>query len=267
MDFENKVVVVTGGASGIGRATSLAFIKAGARVVCVDKDTTVRPYFLQEIVTREYNGTVSFFKTDVSDAVSAESVVNLILNNYGKIDVLVNNAAIQPLESYVPLHLLPDNLWDEILEVNLKGYFLMVKRCIPCMLEQGGGVIINIASVVAFAASKNIAAYAASKAGIVSLTRSIALEYGDKNIRSVAICPGTIDTPLIERTLSAQTHGMSMKQAKKQLGKAHAIGRIGMPEEVARVVLFCAGPGASFMTGCVVPVDGGLLAKGAWAIE
>lgn len=181
--------------------------------------------------------------------------------------MLVNNAAIQPRISYTPLHLLPVDMWDEVMDVNLKGYFLMARYCLPMMIDQGGGVIINMASVTGLAASKNISAYAASKAGIISLTRSIALEYGDKNIRAVAICPGTIDTPLVRRTLSAQTHGMDAQQAKEKLDHAHPIGRIGKPEKIAAVVLFCAGPGASFMTGSVVTVDGGLLAKGAWAVE
>ena len=267
MNFENKVVIVTGGASGIGRATCHEFANAGAKVICIDKDAVACSLLVHEIDKRRYVGTGKFFEADVSDIVRTEYVVNLILNHYKRVDVLVNNAAIQPLESYAPLHLLPTDLWDKILDVNLRGYFLMAKYCIPSMLMQGQGVIINIASVTAFAASKCISAYAASKAGIVSLTRSIALEYGDQNIRAVAICPGTIDTPLVRRTLSAQTHGMSLEQAKEQLDKAHPIGRIGTPEEIAATVLFCAGPGASFMTGCAVTVDGGLSAKGAWAVE
>ena len=267
MDFENKVVIVTGGASGIGKATCFAFAAKGAEVVCIDNDQAAGFSLMHKLCTDWHQSPIKFFELDVSDPVQTEYLMNLILNNYGRVDVLVNNAAIQPLESYVPLHLMPNDLWDSILDVNLKGYFLMAKHCIPFMLEQGVGVIINIASVHAFATAKCTSAYAASKAAIVSLTRSIALEYGDKNIRSVAICPGAVDTPLVRRTLSAQTHGMSPEQAKKQLDKAHPIGRIGMPEEIAATVLFCAGPGASFMTGCAMMVDGGLVAKGSWAVE
>lgn len=268
MDFKNKVVVVTGGASGIGKAICLAFVEAGAKVICIDlaidNDAAV-DLFLSE-VSADKRHMMHFLDADVSGWAECGRLWRFLKND-GRIDVLVNNAAIQPLESYVPLHLLPVYVWDRMLEVNLKGYFLMAKYCIPFMLEQGGGVIINIASVTGLAAAKCISAYAASKAAIISLTRSIALEYGDKNIRSVAICPWAIDTPLLRKTLSAQTHGLDVRDAKEKMDSAHPIGRIGTPEEIAATVLFCAGPGASFMTGSAVTVDGGLMAKGAWAIE
>jgi len=271
VDFDNKIVVVTGGASGIGEGICIAFAMAGARVICVDMDREAGTSFINEVCTSKLypheQELVNFFEMNVADACQAPQGVYLLLKKYGGIDVLVNNAAIQPLESYTPLHLLSVDLWDKILNVNLRGYFLMARYCIPSMIEQGSGVIINIASVTGIAVSKNISAYAASKAAAISLTRSIALEYGDKNIRSVAICPGTIDTPLVRRTLSSQTHGLATDHAKEKLDRAHPIGRIGTPEEVAEVVLFCAGSGASFMTGSVVTVDGGLTAKGAWAVE
>lgn len=260
MDFENKVVIVTGGVSGIGKAICLAFLNARANVICVDVDRAAG-----DLLVRESDRYFDFLAMDVVDI--DEDLLDMALNLYGRVDILVNNAAIQPLESYQPLHLLPVDIWDRVIDVNLKGYFLMAKYCLPLMIEQGGGVIINIASVTGLAASKNISAYAASKAGVISLTRSTALEYADQNIRAVAICPGTIDTPLVRRTLSAQTHGMGAEQAKEKLDYAHPIGRIGRPEEIAATVLFCAGPGASFITGSVVTVDGGLMAKGAWAVE
>lgn len=263
MDLENKVVVVTGGASGIGRATCLAFLEAGARVICMDVDKEAG----NTLMCSDKHELLNFLEMDVSDVAKVPRGIHCVLDWYGRVDVLVNNAAIQPLDSYAPLHLLPVDIWDKVIDVNLKGYFLMAKYCIPSMLEHGGGVIVNIASVTGLAASKNISAYAASKAGIISLTRSIALEYGDKNIRAVTICPGTIDTPLVRRTLSVQTHGLDTQRAKEKMDRAHPIGRIGTPEEIASAVLFCAGPGASFMTGSVMTVDGGLTAKGAWAVE
>lgn len=266
MDFENKVVVVTGGAGGIGGAICTAFVDAGARVICVDVNREAGKTFVLGMRSRKH-GSFDFLEMDVSDTDKVPRGIHRVINGYGRVDILVNNAAIQPLESYASLHLLNVDLWDKILDVNLKGYFLMARYCIPSMIEQGGGVIINIASVTGLAASKNISAYAASKAGIISLTRSIALEYGDKNIRSVAICPGTIDTPFIRRTLSAQVYGLGAECAKEKLDHAHPIGRIGMPEEIASAILFCAGSGASFMTGSVMTVDGGLLAKGAWEVE
>lgn len=268
MEFKDKVVVVTGGGSGIGLETCFAFLEEGAHVLCIDIDTsTARSQCIFRTFMNHILGSICFIESDILNAVKSKKAIERILKEYGRIDVVINNAAIQPLESYVPIHKLSGNLWDRILGVNLKGYFLMAKHCVPSMLKHGGGVIINIASVTAFAASKNIAAYAASKAGIISLTRSIALEYGDKNIRTVAICPGTIDTPLVRRTLSAQTHGMTFEEAKEKLGKVHPIGRVGTAQEVAATVLFCASSRASFMTGSAVTVDGGLSAKGAWAVE
>ena len=260
-NFENKVVIVTGGASGIGKAICSAFYDAGANVICVDVDRTIGNLFLDDVSEDNFD----FLPIDVVDI--DEELFDVALNLYGRIDILVNNAAIQPLESYTPLHLLPIDVWDRVIDVNLKGYFLMAKYCLPPMIEQGGGVIINIASVTGLAVSKNISAYAASKAAIISLTRSLALEYANQNIRAVAICPGTIDTPLVRQALSAQTHGIDAELAVEKLGHAHPIGRIGRPEEIAAAVLFCASDAASFMAGSVMMVDGGLLAKGAWAVE
>ena len=256
-----RTVIVTGGMSGIGRAICEVFIHEGANVLCIDINAPVGR------MNHGFCWPPRFFEMDVSDAASCRHLVEVIEIDYGRIDVLINNAAIQPISSYVPMHLLSDYLWDQILTVNLKGYFLMAKHCLPVMMEQKGGVIVNIASVTGLAISKNISAYAASKAGIISLTRSIALEYAEYNIRAVTVCPGTIDTPMVWRTFEAQTGGMNQKDAIAALGKAHPVGRIGQPEEVAKAVLFLASDAASFITGAMLTVDGGLSAKGAWAIE
>ena len=179
---------------------------------------------------------------------------------WGGVDVLANNVGIQPLHSYLPAHELPEEMWDRIIDVNLKSGFLMTKYAVPVMKERGGGVIINTASVQGLQSAKGIAPYAASKGGMLSLTRQLALEYAADNIRVLAVNPGTIETPL-----AAAGTGNDYAKLRQEGAKAHPIGRIGKPEEIASVVLFLASDGASFMTGEFVNVDGGLMAKGAWA--
>ena len=257
MRFKDKVVVVTGGANGIGEAIGVAFLTEGAMVASVD---------IAVLRFREHER-IFLFPGDVSKSEDCKDAVGRVVTSWGCPEILINCAAIQPLESYRPVAELSEEVWDRIMAVNLRGYFLMAKYCLPHMMRQGHGVIINIASVTAHAASKNIAAYAASKAGIVSLTRSFALEYAQDGIRAVAICPGTIDTDRLRSTLTAQTHGRPPEEALAKLGAAHPLGRIGTPSEVASVVLYVASDDASFITGTSIYVDGGLLAKGAWAVE
>ncbi|MDZ4286122.1 MAG: SDR family oxidoreductase [Candidatus Sungbacteria bacterium] len=256
----NRTVVVTGGASGIGRAVCLRFARdVQTRVYCLDID-------LQSM--RELNritSSISPYEIDVSDGQQVQSVISRIMMEREKIDVLVNNVGIQPLESYVPLHELEEKVWDRIFAVNLKSFFLMSKYCIPHMPR--GSSIVNIASVTALAGAKNVAAYATTKAAIVGLTKQMAMDYAQRGIRVNAICPGAIDTPLIARTLEAQSGGMSAENAKATLARAHPLGRIGLPEEVAQAALFLASDAASFITGAVLPVDGGISAKGPWMIE
>ena len=161
----------------------------------------------------------------------------------------------------MPAHELPDELWDSILTVNLKSYFWMIKRCIPLLKRRQGGVIINTASVQGLQSQKGAAAYAASKGGILSLTRQIALEYAQDNIRCVAIAPGSFDTPLMKEVAA----GIADKNYIPQLIQRYPMKRFGRPQELAKVVAFLAGDGASFITGECVTVDGGIMAQGGWA--
>ena len=182
---------------------------------------------------------------------------------FGGVDVLFNNVGIQPNQSYVAAEDLPEEDWDRIIAVNLKSHFLMAKYCIPEMKKRGGGVIINNASVQGLQSQKQVPAYAASKGGVLSLTRSLALDYAEQNIRVVAICPGSIDTPML-RDSAAFFSPQDPEGAVQQWGKKHPLGRIGTPADVANLVLFLASEKASFITGEWVCVDGGLMAKGAW---
>ena len=257
-EFTGKVVIVTGGAGGLGKSFSLEFVRRGAAVVCADLDPAAGNQLAQEAAGLP--GSLHFVQVDMGQADSCDRVA-AAAKALGGVDVLCNNVGIQPPSSYVPAHELPDELWDSILTVNLKSYFWMVKRCIPLLKARGGGVIINTASVQGLQSQKGAAAYAASKGGIMMLTRQLALEYAEDNIRVVAIAPGTFDTPLL-RDVAA---GIGDPAYMDRLRKAYPMKRFGRPEELAQVVAFLAGDGASFMTGECVTVDGGIMAQGGWA--
>lgn len=260
-DFANKSVIVTGGAKGIGAGIVRAFAAAGARVACIDVDATAGAALVAE--ADETGGEIRFFEADVSDGARCKKVCDGVTGEWGGIDVLCNNVGIQPVDSYVPAHELPDEMWDRIIDINLKSYFLMAKYSVPNMMERGGGVIINTASVQGLQSALGVSAYAASKGGILSLTRQLALEYAPHNIRVLAVNPGGIQTPLVDELVEAQ--GMDRAEFDKDYAKLHPVGRFGMPADIAHAVLFLAGAEASFMTGSYVNVDGGLMAKGAWA--
>ena len=257
-DFTGKVAIVTGGGKGIGRAISLAFAKTGARVLCADVDDASG----QEVVEAATGapGQVVYQHADVATSAACKGLVDQAVQLWGGLDIVINNVGIQPLNSYLPAHELPEEMWDRIINVNLKSGFLMTKYAAPVLKERGGGVIINTASVQGLQSAKGISAYAASKGGMLSLTRQLALEYAADNIRVLAVNPGTIETPL-----ALASTGNDYEALRRGGAKQHPIGRIGKPEEIASVVLFLASDGASFMTGEFVNVDGGLMAKGAWA--
>ena len=257
-EFAGKRVVVTGGAKGIGRGICEAFAAQGASVLCLDIDEQAG-----ESLARSSAG-IAFFRADVSRNAECEAAKGEAISALGGIDVLCNNAGIQPPESYVPAHEVPEALWDRIIAVNLKSCFLMTKHCIPALRRRGGGVIVNIASVQGRQSMKGVAAYAASKGGILALTRQLALEYAADNIRVLAVNPGTVDTPMTRGELA----GMSPEQAARAwqaMARTHPIGRVGRSSDIASLVLFLASDQASFMTGAGIDCDGGLMAKGAWA--
>ena len=259
-DFKDKAVIVTGGAKGIGRGICLAFAKEGAQVMCADVDESAGAEL--SAACEALAGTIRFRLTDVSQNRDCEALVEATTSAWGAVDILCNNVGIQPAGSYLPAHELPEALWDRIINVNLKSFFLMTKACVPAMKKRGGGVIVNTASVQALQSMKGVPAYAASKGGILSLTRQLALEYAEDNIRVLAVNPGTIDTPLVAESLEIIEGDEEV--LREEIATAHPIGRIGQPEDIAHAVLFLASGKASFMTGEYVCVDGGLMAKGAW---
>jgi NAD(P)-dependent dehydrogenase (short-subunit alcohol dehydrogenase family) len=257
-----KVVIVSGGAHGIGEASALAFAREGCHVAVADVDRAAGENLAAD--NRSLTGEIVFLQADVSRSNEARDVVQKTVAAFGGVDILFNNVGIQPPDSYRTAEDLDEAVWDRIMDVNAKSCFLLCKYAIPEMLKRGGGVIINNASTQGLQSQRLVPAYAASKGAVLSLTRNLALDYADKNIRVVAICPGSVDTPLL-RAAAAVDSPQNPDEALTQWGAKHPIGRIGRAEEIAEVVLFLASDKASFITGEYVCVDGGLMAKGAWA--
>lgn len=256
--FKNKIVIITGGAGGLGRGFSLEFARLSADVICADLDSVAGHSLVAE--ARSFPGRIHFVRGNMEFPETYDRITDKA-KELGGVDVLCNNVGIQPPSSYVPAHKLPEELWDRILNVNLKSAFCMTKRCIPLFQQRKGGVIINTASVQGIQSMKGAAAYAASKGGMIALTKQLALEYAEDNIRVLAIAPATFETPLLVEVLA----GVSEEGYEDRLRNAYPMKRLGRVEELAKVVSFLAGDGASFMTGECVVVDGGIMAKGGWA--
>jgi NAD(P)-dependent dehydrogenase (short-subunit alcohol dehydrogenase family) len=259
--YDGKVVVITGGALGIGRACAIAFAREGAQVTVADISQAAGEATLAEIEAAGAHG--HLVVGDVSEAGQCQRVVRETVDRFGGLDVLFNNVGIQPLDSYKNVEETTEAMWDRILDVNLKSYFLMSKYAIPEIRRRGGGAVINTASVQGLQSQRGVPAYAASKGGVLSLTRQMALDYAAEGIRVLAVCPGTIDTEMVRTAATLEPDGL--EAALQRFGKSHPIGRIGTGQDIANVVLFLASDAASFMTGEYVCVDGGYMALGAWA--
>ena len=260
-EFDGKVVIITGGALGIGQATALEFAKAGARVSIADVNREAGDGAVREI--ERLGGEGLMVQADVSISSDCERVVGRTVERFGGVDVLFNNVGIQPPESYLNVEDTPEEMWDRIIGVNLRSCFLMSKYAIPEIRKRGGGSIINTASVQGLQSQPLVPPYAASKGGILSLTRQMALDYAKDNIRVLAVCPGSVDTPMLRA--AAETEGVDPDEVVRRWGAAHPIGRVGVGRDIANAVLFLASEKASFMTGEHINVDGGYMALGAWA--
>src|ERR1700744_4791711 len=242
MEFQNKTVVVTGGGKGIGAACAKTFFDAGANVVILDKDEDT-----SGITDKRW----LILQCDVSNEAQVIEAAKKVTQHYDNVHYLINNAGIQRYGTVLDT---TADEWDKVMNVNLKSYFLCAKYFIPLMQKSGKGVIINIASVQAFVSQKNVAAYTTAKTAILGLTRSIATDFAP-DIRCVAICPGTVDTPMLRKSFSLSPNPDEILQECIDM---HPIGRIGTPEDVAEVVKFMCDDKAGFITGQYIRVDGGL---------
>ncbi|MGZ3769286.1 MAG: SDR family oxidoreductase [Bdellovibrio sp.] len=250
-DFTGKVVLVTGGASGIGRATALAFgeSKAWVAVADIDEDRGLQTAFM----IQEAGGEALFFKCDFADPHAIENLFTQIVKHMGQINCAFNNAGIEGLQANTAECSLEN--WQRVMDINLRGTWLCMKNEIPLMLKAGEGSIVNCASIAGLVAFQNIPAYTASKHGIIGLTKTAALEFAKKNIRINAVCPGVIDTPMVTR----YTHGET--SARKLFEDAEPVGRLGKSEEIANAVLWLCSEQSSFVTGHPMVVDGGWVAQ------
>lgn len=251
MQLRDKVALITGAASGIGRASALLFAREGACVAVVDKNPELGRKVEREI--REAGGVAVFVEADVSIPAACEAMVKRTVEVFGRLDVLFNNAGLE--SSYAFLADQPMEEWDALIDVNLKGVLYGCRFGIEQMLENRGGAIINTSSVTGLSGFMLQAVYGATKAGIVNITLNTALEYGPMNIRANCICPGPVDTPILRAALE----NVPVENAENLVTAIIPMGRIGKAEEVASVALFLASDAASYVTGAVIPVDGGLL--------
>jgi NAD(P)-dependent dehydrogenase (short-subunit alcohol dehydrogenase family) len=255
-ELDGKVAVVAGGSLGIGRASARRLADAGAAVVLCGHDDASVEDALTEL--RGAGLEVDGRRADVTVSAEVEGLVRLATERYGAVDILVNSAGIQRYGTVVDT---PEEVWDEVLAVNLKGMFLTAKHCVPEMRRRGGGAIVNVASVQAFATQQGVVAYAASKGGVVALTKSIAVDHAAENIRCNAVCPGSVDTPMLRWAADLFKGDSSQDETVRTWGRSHPLGRVARAEEVAEVIAFLAGDRASFVTGAELRVDGGLLAQ------
>jgi NAD(P)-dependent dehydrogenase (short-subunit alcohol dehydrogenase family) len=248
--LNGKVALVTGGASGIGRATALTFAQEGAKLIIADMNEEGGQQTVHMIT--EKGGEAIFVRTDVSKAIEVQALISKAVETYGRLDCAHNNAGISGGGRALTAEYAEDT-WQQVLAVNLTGVWLCMKYEIPQMLHQGGGAIVNTASAAGLVGSRGISAYVASKHGVVGLTKTAALEYAQQGIRVNCVCPGVIQTPMTERALSDP-----IMQAQIA---ARPIGRVGAPEEVAEAVVWLCSDAASFVTGHAMSIDGGLVAQ------
>ncbi|HEX4210132.1 MAG TPA: SDR family oxidoreductase [Candidatus Binataceae bacterium] len=248
--LDGKIAVVTGGGSGIGEATTRLFAAEGATVVIADIDEVGGTR-----VSKDLGPAAAFLKTDVGVAEQVEAMVKFTVERFGRLDILFNNAFYTTSGAVGEMSI---EGWLKTINVTLSGVFYGMRFAIPQMLAQGGGSIVNTASISGLGGDYRMGAYNAAKGGVINLTRSAAIEYARKNIRINAVCPGMIATPAVLNGIINRSR--DPERARKNNEEKHPMGRLGEPEEIARVVLFLASDDASLMTGSIVVADGGVTA-------
>ena len=252
MKLEDKVALITGGSLGLGQATAYLFAKEGAKVIITGRTEQTLKDAVEE--GKKQGVDIEYLVADVSKEEDCKKTVDHVIDKYGKIDILFNNAGVLYTSH---THEIATEIWDKTFDINVKGTFFMSKYAIPHMLEKGYGVIINNSSILGLKAVPGLAAYNATKGAVTQLTRSMALEYSARGIRVNAICPGTIETPMVDGLLNQ----MPDRDAAEELFKSfHPIGRLGKADEIAHAVLFLCDDNVQFMTGSMLSVDGGWVA-------
>jgi NAD(P)-dependent dehydrogenase (short-subunit alcohol dehydrogenase family) len=254
MRFDNKVAIITGGTSGIGLATAQLLSQEGARVVLIARNQSRGQAVVEQIFAA--GGQAIFVPGDVGLAVDCQRCVATAIETFGRLDILFNNAGV----IYVNRNLVEtsEEEWDATLGSNLKSIFLMSKYAIPHIAEAGGGSIVNNASIFGLVGGSGVAAYCAAKGGVINLTRAMAIDHASQNIRVNCICPGSVDTPLLENEMK-DLGGIEAQLPK--FAARHPLNRIASPQEIAQAVAYLASDDASFVTGIALPVDGG---RSAW---
>jgi NAD(P)-dependent dehydrogenase (short-subunit alcohol dehydrogenase family) len=256
--LRDKIALVTGAGSGIGRATALLFAKEGAKVLVVDIDSEGGRETAE--IIEKMGGTAIFVEADVSKEADVKKIVEVVVDKYRKIDVLHNNAGVVLVKDLVDTG---EKEWTKVLDVNLKGMFLVSKHTIPEMIKRGGGSIINTASGFGLTGAASYTAYCASKGGVIALTRAMAIELAPHNIRVNCICPGVVSTPMLDKCIriTSEVSGENEEETRKSWRGSQPLGRFGKPEEIAHAALYLASNESSYTTGAILSVDGGVTAQ------
>jgi len=249
--IQDAVAIVTGGSTGIGHAAALRFAAEGANVVVADVNVEDGEQTVAEI--RDAGGEATFVEADVSDEVDADALVQTAVDTYGGLDFAFNNAGIEGESS--PASEQPTSNWDRVIDVNLKGVFLGMRAQIPAMLEDGGGSIVNTASIAGVVGFPGLSPYVASKHGVIGLTKTAAAEFSSDGVRVNAICPGVIETPMVQRSQEETPEQM------EQVTAATPMGRLGQPEEIGDAAVWLCSDDASFVTGESLVIDGGYVTQ------
>lgn len=248
-----KVALITGAGGGQGRAAAVLFAQEGAKVVVTDVKVEGGKETVQ--LVRAAGGDAAFYTADVSAAAQAEAMVRFTVETYGSLHILYNNAAVLHRKDGLVTNL-DEEIWEQVIAVNLKGVYLGCKYAVPEMIQVGGGAIINTSSLAGLLGVGNVHAYTAAKGGVISLTRAIAMAYAKQKVRCNVICPGAVDTPMMAHVL----HGSNPK-LREGFERGHPLGRLGTPEDIAAMALYLASDEASWVTGSVFTIDGGFSAQ------
>ncbi len=249
--FENKVVLITGASTGIGRATALAFAEEGATVVAVDVDDLA--FAETEKLLSGTGSKFVYYHCDVGQVEEIRQMIDYVETDLGRLDYAFNNAGVEGDQAFTGVS--TEDNWNRVININLRGVWACMRFEIPLLLKSGGGAIVNCSSIAGIVGFPGVPAYVASKHGVIGLTRAAALEYAQQGIRVNAVCPGVIDTPMVQRFTGGNP------DVEAYLKSSEPIGRMGRPEEVADAVLWLCSEGSGFVTGHALTVDGGWVAQ------